>query len=578
MRHLHGLQRLALIKGLVAFASAGDVAYVTDLNIYTLLAPCAASAISNDVFALTYSTTACGDSEASMQSCVCSNSADFKTVWSSINTDISYYCGSSATDDQWSASKVMDQYCDQKEMSVTFSTPTDNIVNNYITDLPELAYLPPCAQSAISQAVMGAGSDRCPEDAKLFAPCVCSKPDVVKDITESIGKSVKYSCSNTEDVTAASVFYSEYCDMNNGTTSFVKPQGPPGHMTYYITALPQFKSLPACARSAVSYAVQSQSAWLCGSGPEELASCVCLKQGMSGYVSSALTTEVKWSCSRTATAELSSAVSVWNYYCSAASSKVVATVTESAAPTYSIPESRAGTKGPAETGSQDSADDSSKSKPTDGSSSDDSKDKGGVRIAPIAAGIAGAVIVIGLAVGLFFFWRRKRRQVAQGNKLSSGPPGSDQYQYNGKPELMGDSKPGNPFEPAGVQELSNAEFRPEIDGVMKPASATHPGVTELPPNYSNSPHPQQAYYPSQQPHGQPPPFQAGYVPSPATPHELQGPGQWGTPTQPSPQQPVYEFPAHPASAAVKPAGNPLGFQSGPVEAYEMDTNSGKWAR
>ncbi|KAH6880478.1 hypothetical protein B0T10DRAFT_144486 [Thelonectria olida] len=601
MLHLHDfVGRIALVAGLAALSRADGVVYVTDLEIYTLLAPCVATAISYDVLGITYSTSACGDSETAMQSCVCHNSADFKNIYSSISSDVTYSCGSSATDDLWSASKVMDQYCNQGDTTITFSTPTANLVNNYITDLPEMAYLPPCAQSALSQVVMGAGSNRCPEDASLFAPCVCSKSDVVKDISSSIGSSVKYSCSNTEDVAAASTFYDEYCAMNEGTTSFKKPAGPPGHMTYYITALPQFKSLPSCAKSAVSYAIQSQSSWLCGSGPEELASCVCLKQGMSGYVSSALTTEVKWSCDSTATAALSSAVSVWNYYCSAASSKVVATVAESAAPTYSIPESRAGTTGPAETGSSDgsksdksnSSDDSSKEKSTSGSSSDDKDDEGGMGIVPIAGGIGAAVVLIGVGLGLFFFWRKKRRQAEMGNKLPSGPEGGDHYQYNGKPELMGsthlgDGKPANHYQPTGAQELSGGQvaFRPELDGVMKPGM--HPGVTELPPNYATPPGyqsqtpPQKGYYTAPPtPYSQHPSPQPGYAPSPVTPHahEMPGPGVWGQQPPPHPQQqqhPVYEFPALPVPAAQRPGGN-MAYQAGPVEAYEMDANVGKW--
>lgn len=315
---------------------------------------------------------------------------------------------------------------------------------------------------------------------------------------------------------------------------------------------------------------------------------------MSGYVSSAITTDVKWSCDSTATAALSSAVSVWNYYCSAASSKVVATVAESVAPTYSIPESRAGTTGPAETGSSDSSkdksdssDDSSKEKSTDGSSSDD---QGGVGIVPIAGGIGAAVVVVGLAVGFFFFWKKKRRQ-AQGNKLPSAPGGGDQYQYNGKPELMGsthlnDGKPGDSYAPTGPSELSGGQgaFRPELDDVMKPGM--HPGVNELPPNYVTPPGyqsqtpPQKGYYTAPPtPYSQNPSPQPGYAPSPATPHayEMASPGGWGQQQQPPPphmqqgQQQVYEFPSQPALVAHRPA-----FQAGPVEAYEMDANVGKW--
>lgn len=48
---------------------------------------------------------------------------------------------------------VMAQYCDPA-ITADFSTPTDNIVDAYITDLPEMEYLAPCAWSGLSSAVM----------------------------------------------------------------------------------------------------------------------------------------------------------------------------------------------------------------------------------------------------------------------------------------------------------------------------------------------------------------------------------------------------------------------------------------
>lgn len=71
-------------------------------------------------------------------------------------------------------------------------------------------------------------SSYCPEAAELYAPCVCSKSYVVDEISETIRKSVKYSCSNNDDVTSAHNFYNEYCAMNEGTTYFAPPNGPPG--------------------------------------------------------------------------------------------------------------------------------------------------------------------------------------------------------------------------------------------------------------------------------------------------------------------------------------------------------------
>ena len=49
---------------------------------------------------------------------------------------------------------------------------------------------------------------------------------------------------------------------------------------------------------------------LCPSGPQALASCVCLKEGMTLNVLKDITSSVKWDCSSSATEDVSSAVAV----------------------------------------------------------------------------------------------------------------------------------------------------------------------------------------------------------------------------------------------------------------------------
>jgi hypothetical protein len=171
--------------------------------------------------------SSCSEGEKELQSCICSNTALSEEVYESLTSGISYTCGDFATEDLVSASKVYDKYCDPDGVKLSFPTPTDNIVNAYITDLREMEYMPPCAQSGLYWGVVGQSS-YCPEAASLYAPCVCNKEYVVSMVSETISRSVRSSCSNNQDVTSALNFYHEYCNMNNGTTSFAKPEGPPG--------------------------------------------------------------------------------------------------------------------------------------------------------------------------------------------------------------------------------------------------------------------------------------------------------------------------------------------------------------
>ncbi|KAM5365369.1 hypothetical protein ACJA88_012551 [Fusarium oxysporum] len=493
MKHLHGLSWIGLL-GLAVLTTAKDVSYVTDLEIFTYLAPCVSSAISYNVGMQTYSTM-CGDSETELQKCICSTRMD--EVASSISTDIEYSCGSSATEDLSSASKLMQKYCNQEE-HITFFSPTKNIVEAYITDLPELAYLPPCAQSGLSYAVVNIGSSRCPEAAELNAPCVCNKKDVVRDITSTLKSAVKYSCSNNGDVTSAQNFYSEFCQMNDGTTSFAPPKGPPGDMSYYITAMPHFKSLNKCAQSGIASAV------------------------MEDY------------CDSTHIANVTSAIDVFRYYCSAAESLVVATVSQSIFQSYPTASSGAGsgTTVPGMTGSAGATATSSSNtaKESDPGHEDKEDDESKTSIAPIAGGVAGAVVVAALGAGLFLCIRRKRQRQAKGEELSNnadGPP-----EYTGHPELMGNSAyiKGHTAPPIVSELSSTTSFKPELGGGQ--------GISELPPNHAPTAE-----------------LQAHLAKS-----------NWGH----SPAQSEYVSPVSPAPAY---SGlHEMGFQSGPVEAYELDSN------
>lgn len=91
-----------------------------------------------------------------------------------------------------------------------------------------LRYTRLCDITENSMANLSKSQSRCPTDASLLAPCVCSKRNVAEDVRTTISRSVRYSCGNTEDVTMAFNFFDEYCAMNEGTTTFAKPESPPG--------------------------------------------------------------------------------------------------------------------------------------------------------------------------------------------------------------------------------------------------------------------------------------------------------------------------------------------------------------
>lgn len=110
-----------------------------------------------------------------------------------------------------------------------------------------------------------------------------------------------------------------------GTTSFPSPGSISGTITYYITDLPAFDSLAPCAATAVSEVVQGLTETYCQSAPNALASCACFKDQNSAAVSSAIVSGVEYECASTASADVTSAVELLNYYCSAAAGQVVAT-------------------------------------------------------------------------------------------------------------------------------------------------------------------------------------------------------------------------------------------------------------
>jgi hypothetical protein len=262
---------------------------------------------------------------------------------------------------------------------------------------------------------------------------------------------------------------------------------------------------------------------------------------MSGRISSTLTSYVKWNCDNTATADVTSALDVFAYYCSAAENEVVVSVTDTATETYPHPTNRdtAPPSSPTETGSSGSS--SSGSSSGGSSSNQDGKDgssSGGDggdnsssinKTAVIAACVLGGVVLIA-GVGLVaFFVRRKRNRQMRGDPL---PPTAEGPNYQGPPELENTAKP--PPHVAVVPELHSTE-RQELQGNVTPYS--------LPPGY-NTPRP-----------------------------ELQGNSEYKPSVSPQSgvgYQPPYS--PHPTVSPATPNTHGAGWQAGPVaETYELDS-------
>ncbi|KAK3948076.1 hypothetical protein QBC32DRAFT_352523 [Pseudoneurospora amorphoporcata] len=437
------------LLGLLGAAKAASIVYITDLTIYNSLAPCAQTALSYNVQGQTRD--ACPPGANELQGCVCTKNNNFVAIKSDVSESVNYYCGSTATEDQASAATVLSAYCSQDKLP-EFPKPSIS-VTQYITDVPEVGALAPCAFTALGYAVkeMGRGRERCPSDLAAYATCACQKNQNSLLASQLINSSVKYYCeSHTADVSSAQGMWSAWCKLNDGTSAFPKPSNPPGDMTYYIKDLPQYSSLAKCAASAVSYAVQGQARKLCPDGPHALASCVCLKDQMLVEVTSSITASVKYSCGSTATDDISSAMAVLDLYCSAANNKLVANgVTASVSQADPSPTAQSGSRvnpqatagGGSGSGSDSSSgsnsDDGSSGGANDGGSGSGNTGKRSSNAAVIAGAVVGVVVGLGITVALLFFFIRKSKQANSANAITDFGAGGDKPELAGNPVVGG---------------------------------------------------------------------------------------------------------------------------------------------
>ncbi|KAI0449209.1 hypothetical protein F5B21DRAFT_520558 [Xylaria acuta] len=511
---------LALVGLGVSVVADTNVVYVTDLSIFTVLAPCAQAAVSG---VIDYETVSdCPSAASGLQSCICSKNAggNLKSISSLISDSIDY-----------SAATVLSGYCNQ-DFITPFPSPS-HIVSQYVVDLPAYHNLAPCAQSGVA----GITWDRCQQDASLLATCACKKNQNSEWAADQISSSVKYNCEgHTADVSSAQEIFAGYCGLVDGTTSFPETTDPPGDMTYHITALKEFKALASCAQTAVSYNVLQQTEDLCPSGPMALASCACLRSEMTASISSSITSDVRYYCNSAAD-DISSALDVWDLYCSAAKGLTTpAGITESISNSQetSLPQTR--TSGAQLTGKPSSAVNDNNNNGTMTGENTMSN------TAVIAGAVVGAVVGTALIAVVAFLLYRRSKKAQQAAALA--PVVSD----DGKAEL--DSTSVAP-PPAGSPSPSMMKYRMENSSPISAISSpyTPPPMPEL---HSQAPRTPEL-------HGQ-------EAISPRTPREAYS-------------EQVYEAPGQFRPQAAEAHGQPMselqgiGWRSGPVpQAYEMDAS------
>ncbi|EAQ85019.1 hypothetical protein CHGG_09033 [Chaetomium globosum CBS 148.51] len=477
----------AVLALAVASARAAEILYVTDMPAYEAL-----SALRYNVQSQTYD--ACPEAVSELQSCVCTKNNNFASISSQISASVSYSCGSTASEDHASAQSVFKAYCDP---SLTVSFPSPTAVSVYITDIPEYDYLAPCAKSAIKYGVGTVTYELCPTNAPALASCACKKNQNSLKISQAINSEAKSSCSgHSMDISSAQAMFAAYCAMNDGTTKFPVPSNPPGDN------LPQYSSLAPCAASGLLYAVQSKMDNLCPSGPQALASCVCLKEGMTMDVLRDITSSVKWDCSSTATEDVSSAVAVFDYYCSAAEAKVTAAgVSNSIEQTY--PATRATTNGPKQTGNGGNSDSSDDGNGNSGSDGSDGSSQGGDNESSSGSNtgvIVGAVVGVigGLAVigAIIFFVLRARRNRPDSLRIpdNANDPPVPLGPYGGKAELASDSV-ASPRPPSPSPSTLKVGAIPGRVSTVSPVSANTTGAFAPPPNNQAELSGQAAFFP-----------------------------------------------------------------------------------
>jgi len=307
MRHIY-----FIVIVLPLLAASQQTQYITDLDACSSLAPCASSGVSYIVQQLTYKD--CPAEATALVSCACTKDQNSAAVASSISSNVAQACGTTASEDVNSALTVFSAYC-ASQAQVTFAGAAAVVVSQYITDIAPISFLAPCASSAVSYIVQGLTYKSCPAVPTALASCACTKDQNSAAVTSSLASNIEQACGTTasEDVNSALSVFSAYCAAKSQINF---PGSSLAVVNQYITDIGVISSLAPCASSAVSYIVQGLTYKSCPAPASALISCACLKDQNSVAVSSSLVSNVKGACGTTATEDVSSAIAVFNAYCS----------------------------------------------------------------------------------------------------------------------------------------------------------------------------------------------------------------------------------------------------------------------
>jgi hypothetical protein len=188
-----------------------QTAFITDLPAFSSLAPCASVAVTEAFNSIG------GDCPTNVAltisaSCACLKNQNSALLSTGISTQMTFRCGSTATDDVTSALNVFSAYCAAAQ-SITPTIPSITQIV-YVTELSALNLLAPCASVAVTEAFNSIGGD-CPTNAapSLSASCACVKDQNSALLSTGISTQMAFRCGSTatEDVTSGLDLLSAYC-------------------------------------------------------------------------------------------------------------------------------------------------------------------------------------------------------------------------------------------------------------------------------------------------------------------------------------------------------------------------------